>query len=130
MIYTVRRLEISGMTISFTVKDRATGTPLNGTLYWTEYQTTWAFPIVNGIVEVASTGCFTGAEKRFRVHVPGYVDHEDWFLQHDGRVFEVRLSQWWWYEAPPVEPEEPAPPAPSLSPLLLLGAGALALLSR
>lgn len=114
------------MTLVWNVSDKDTGRALDGELIFCAYQQCWSVPIIGGRVEVATTGDFRGAKRRFIVRSEGYVDHEDYVFVYDGLTFDVGLARYWWYE-PPSAPE---PPEPSKSILPLVALGGLALLIR
>ena len=116
------------MTIAFHVYDKESARPLDGQIVFCEYESCWAVPIVGGRCELASTGDFKGAKRRFTVFVDGYVPHSDYFFQHNSLSFEIPLAKYWWFEEP-VPPEEPIPP-PTSALLPVIAIGGLALLSK
>ena len=102
------------MVVTFNVLDSENEVGLTGVVRMTVYNTTFDIPLVNGVALLDVTGSYKGLTRSFVVIVPGYVNHEDFFIQHNGVVLNISLVRFLGVPAPiPIYiDEQPASASP------------------
>jgi len=88
------------MVITFNVTDSENKVGLDGVIRMTVYNTTFDVPLVNGVALLDVTGSYKGLTRSFVVIVHGYVNHKDFFIQHDGVVLNISLVRFLGVPAP------------------------------
>lgn len=81
------------MVVSFNVTDADTGAPLSGTVVWSESGSTYYLPLLDGKLEVATSGSQDRLRKLYYVAVDGYVPVKGFFFFSGPKAVTVTMHR-------------------------------------